>query len=45
MENNVLNKNSIFKKYKWSNKVPKDYYLSTAIYYALRCTFDLKIQA
>jgi predicted dehydrogenase len=27
------------------NKASKDYCLSTAIYYALRCTFELKIQA
>jgi hypothetical protein len=30
---------------KWSNKATKDYYLSTAIYTALRCTFELKIKA
>lgn len=30
---------------KWGKKTSKDYCLSTAIYYALRCTFELKIQA
>ena len=44
-ENKVLNKNFIFKTNKFSNIASKEYYLSTAIYYALRCTFELKIQA